>query len=126
MAWLHVLSESANDLLLPAQREGQPDRYVLHSGPKLNVYAQSERYGQPLALEEALVYGLETGKLSPLQDYLNAKTSIYNKSSIPSAWQIISWGLSKVGVSGRRSLPTDIVDLSNLEVRLRHRHLRTN
>lgn len=53
----------------------------------------------------------------PLQDFLKSRTSIHNKSSLPSAWQVISWGLGKIGFAGKaHSVSKDLVPIGVLQV----------
>lgn len=59
-------------------------------------------------------------ELIPLRDYLNAKTSVYAKSWIPSPWQVVSWGLKQLGLGfggGQDKLAVgDFVVMANVEV----------
>ena len=39
-------------------------------------------------------------ELIQLQEFLDAKTSVYASSWIPTPWQVLSWGLRALGVLG--------------------------
>jgi len=59
----------------------------------------------------------------PLHEFLSSKTSIYNRSWVPSPWQVISWGLRQLGVIGApgsqdKLAVGNFVVMANVEVRL--------
>ena len=39
-------------------------------------------------------------ELIQLQEFLDAKTSVYASSWVPTPWQVLSWGLRALGVLG--------------------------
>lgn len=60
-------------------------------------------------------------ELVPLKDFLDAKTSIYAKSWVPTPWQVVSWGLRQIGVMGGepaedRLVAGNFVVMANVEV----------
>lgn len=65
---------------------------------------------------------MEKRELIPLNDFLNAKNSIYSKSWIPSPWQVVSWGLKQIGIGGLlggedKLAVGNFVVMANVEVR---------
>jgi len=86
---------------IPAQVGAQPDHFILHTGDLLAKDLQIPQYGRPLALGSVVDEAVRTKALVPLQDFLDAKQSIYTKSWIPTPWQAISWGLRQIGMVGK-------------------------
>lgn len=73
-----------------------------------------------MALGSVIQDGIEKQQLIPLDEYLNAKTSIYSRSWLPSPWQVVSWGLRQLGLvnreSGDKLRVGKFVVMDNLEV----------
>lgn len=60
-------------------------------------------------------------ELVPLREFLDAKKSIYAKSWVPTPWQVVSWGLRQLGVTGGdsaedRLVAGNFVVMANVEV----------
>ncbi|GAB7346747.1 hypothetical protein MBLNU459_g1855t1 [Dothideomycetes sp. NU459] len=103
-AWLRALTAAARAGLLPATRNSaspQASHLAFSSGDELARSLQTQQWGRPLALDAVIRDAVEKRELIPLNDFLNAKNSVYSKSWIPpSPWQVVSWGLKQIGASG--------------------------
>ncbi|CAK7220908.1 hypothetical protein SBRCBS47491_004347 [Sporothrix bragantina] len=113
---------------------------ILTSGPALLDALQSDRYGRPLALDAVIREAVQARDLVPLEAFLRAKESIYNRRSwsawaVGLPWNALSWGLHQLGVvegrqqpqagnvsafsvlqsSGSRIAPDQLVVLANVE-----------
>ena len=77
-----------------------------------------------MALGAVIQDAVEKRELVPLQDFLSAKKSIYSKSWVPSAWQVVNWGLRQIGIGGAagedKLAVGDFVVMANVEVGLRN------
>ncbi|CAK7218410.1 hypothetical protein SCUCBS95973_003474 [Sporothrix curviconia] len=76
---------------------------ILTSGPALLDALQSDRYGRPLALDAVIREAVQARDLVPLEAFLRAKESIYNRRSwsawaVGLPWNALSWGLHQLGV----------------------------
>ena len=61
------------------------------------------------------------GQLIPVREFLDANKSVYAKSWVPTPWQVVSWSLRQLGVTGRegvedRLVKGDFVVMANVEV----------
>ena len=115
---------------------------ILTSGPALLDALQSDRYGRPLALDAVIREAVQARDLVPLEAFLRAKESIYDRRSwsawaVSLPWNALSWGLHRLGVvegrpqqaqgqpaffslifpstSGSRIAPDQLVVLANVE-----------
>ncbi|TKA36969.1 hypothetical protein B0A54_11333 [Friedmanniomyces endolithicus] len=119
-AWLRALTAAAKAGLVPAQAGSQHDRFTLHAGEELLRGLQTTEFGRPLALGSVLEDAVRRGQLIPVREFLDAKKSVYAKSWVPTPWQVVSWSLRQLGVTGRegvedRLVKGDFVDMANVE-----------
>ncbi|KAL2148581.1 hypothetical protein VTH82DRAFT_2135 [Thermothelomyces myriococcoides] len=116
-AWRKALGRIVGSGLAPAGRGSTPDLFVLHSGEQLLRSLESKQYGRPLALGAVVREALEAKDLVPLQEFLDAKESIYRRSW--SVWNLASWTMKQLGVADflkRDSLPSgQFVVVANVE-----------
>lgn len=120
-AWLRALTKAANAGLIPAQAGAEHDRFLLHSGEELARALATREFGRPLALGAAIEDAARRKELVQLREFLDAKKSVYAKSWVPSAWQVLSWGLRQLGIAGEGSsgdklVAGDFVIMANVEV----------
>lgn len=74
-------------------------------------------FGRPLALEAVLEDAVREGKLIEMSEFLARKESLYRKRWIPTAGEMVGWGLRQLGLKGNRKLVKDgFVVLANVEV----------
>lgn len=108
-AWLRALSLASKEGLLPAQTGAgaQHDRFTLHTGETLVRELQTPDLGRPLALSAVVQDAVKRKQLVPLKQFLEDKTSLYAKSWVPSAWDVVSWGLRQLGVLSEQGLVSD-------------------
>ncbi|KAK1076018.1 hypothetical protein LTR33_009319 [Friedmanniomyces endolithicus] len=119
-AWLRALTAAAKAGLIPAQAGSQQDRFTLHTGEELLRGLQTTEFGRPLALGSVLEDAVRKGQLIPVREFLDAKKSVYAKSWVPTPWQVVSWSLRQLGVTGRegvedRLVKGDFVVMANVE-----------
>ena len=102
MAWVRALTAAARAGLLPLKQRtlAHSSHLAFTSGDELARALQTREYGKPPALDAVIRDAVERRELVPLSDFLNAQKSIYSKSWVPSPWQVVSWGLKQLGVSG--------------------------
>lgn len=96
------------------------DLLVLKVDEDLMRALETKEWGRPLALGSVLRDALNKKEMIPLENYLAAKESIYQRSWAISPWQILSWGLRQAGLTGEHSgedkVPVGkLVIVSNLE-----------
>ncbi|GAB7362299.1 hypothetical protein MBLNU230_g2317t1 [Neophaeotheca triangularis] len=124
IAWLRALSLASKEGLLPAQTGAgaQHDRFTLHTGEELVRALQAPDLGRPLALNAVVQDAVKNKQLVPLKQFLESKTSLYAKSWVPSAWDVVSWGLRQLGVlseegstASDKLVAGDFVLIANLE-----------
>ncbi|KAK3678017.1 hypothetical protein LTR78_002112 [Recurvomyces mirabilis] len=108
-AWLSALTAAAKEGLIPIQTGAQHDRFSLHTGEELLRALQTQEYGRPLALGSAIEDAVRKKELVPLQEFLDAKQSVYTKSWLPTPWQVMSWSLRQLGVTGREGAEDKLV-----------------
>ena len=115
-AWLRALTAATKAGLIP----GTPhDHFVLRCGEELAQALQTAEYGRPLALGAAVQDAVRRKELIQLGEFLDARGSVYASSWIPTAWQVLSWGLRALGVLGdgaERVERAEFVVLGLLEV----------
>lgn len=121
-AWLRALKLTADAGLLPQGAGSQHDRYVLHCTKELARQFHTPEFGRPLALGACIEDAVKKKELVPLKDFLDSKHSIYAKGWVPTPWEVVSWGLRKLGVIGGDSVDDklvtgDFVIKANVEVR---------
>lgn len=78
-----------------------------------------------MALGAVIQDAVDKKELVPLAEFLDAKTSIYTKTWIPTPWQAVRWGLKQLGVVGGepaedRLVAGSFVVMANVEVRTQH------
>lgn len=118
--WLRALTAAAKAGLIPSQ-SGSHDRFTLRTGEELAKALQTSELGRPLALGSVLEDALSRKELVPLQEFLDAKHSIYAKSRIPTPWQVMQWSLKQLGViageaAEDRLVTGNFVIMANVEV----------
>ncbi|KAL1311190.1 hypothetical protein AAFC00_001385 [Neodothiora populina] len=105
-AWMRALTIASRAGLLPlrtgksaqADRAGaRPSHLAFTTGDDLAASLQSPQFGRPPALNAVIRDAIEKKQLVPLDDFLKAKKSIYEKSAMPSPWAAIGWGFKKLG-----------------------------
>ncbi|KXJ89171.1 Snf7-domain-containing protein [Microdochium bolleyi] len=121
-AWKRGLSSAALAGHVPS-RSTTRSHLVLDLDDSILNILTSPQYGRPLALGSVLNEAVGTGEMMPVQQFLKATQSIYQRTwgSVP--LNVLSWGLRQVGVlgapgTGRGSdkIPNgQFVVLSNLE-----------
>lgn len=72
---------------------------VLDCDDRLPAALESKQYGRPLALGAVVSEALAEKELVPLQNFLKAKESIYNKQWGLSPWAVASWVFRQLGVT---------------------------
>lgn len=118
---MKALSLTSNAGLLSGANGAEQDRYVLHCGNELARQFQTPEFGRPLALGAVIEDAVKKKELIPLNDFLDTKQSIYVKSWIPTPWEVVSWGLRRIGVVGGdpvedKLVTGDFVIKANVEV----------
>lgn len=94
---------------------------MLHTGEELLRALETREFGRPLALGAAVEDAARNKDLIQLKEFLDAKKSVYAKSWLPTPWQVLSWGLKRLGVMGGegvedRLVAGDFVIMANVEV----------
>nr|OQO23475.1 hypothetical protein B0A51_07056 [Rachicladosporium sp. CCFEE 5018]OQO24890.1 hypothetical protein B0A51_04749 [Rachicladosporium sp. CCFEE 5018] len=113
-AWLRALSAAAKAGLIPAQNSTH-DRFSIRTGEELARALTTPEHGRPLALRTVIEDAVAKKELIPLRTFLDAKTTIYAKSWVPSPWQVIQWGLRQLG-AGSGDLTEDKLVAGNFVV----------
>lgn len=127
VAWIRGLTAAARAGLLPLKQKASAhsSHLAFTSGDELAKALHTQQYGRPPALDAVIRDAVDNRELIPLTDFLNAQRSIYSKSWVPSPWQVVSWGLKQLGVSGLlggdKLAVGNFVVLANVEVY--HHHL---
>ena len=85
---------------------------------------QTQEFGRPLALGAAVEDAAGNKDLIQLKEFLDATQSVYTKSWIPTPWQVLSWGLRQLGLSGGgsaqdRLVAGNFVVMANVEVSMK-------
>lgn len=119
--WLRALAAAAKVGLIPSKAGTQNDRFTLHTGEELARGLQTQEFGRPLALGAVIEDAVKRKELVPLNEFLEARQSIYAKSWIPTPWQVVSWGLRHIGLMGGQSAEDRLVTgnfviMANVEV----------
>ncbi|KAM3424333.1 hypothetical protein BST61_g11130 [Cercospora zeina] len=101
-AWLRALSAAAKAGLIPAQtgQTGGNSRFVIDSGEGLLRALNTQEYGRPLALGAVLEDAVNSKALVPLKEFLERKENLYHKTWLPTPWQVVSWSLRQLGLTG--------------------------
>ncbi|CAK1358535.1 hypotheticalsprotein [Cercospora beticola] len=104
-AWLRALSAAAKAGLIATQTDqaGGNSRFVIDSGEALLRALNTQEYGRPLALGAVLEDAVNSKALVPLKEFLDRKESLYHKTWIPTPWQVVSWSLRQLGLTGGTS-----------------------
>lgn len=81
---------------------------------------ETKEWGRPLALGTVVRDAISKKEMMPLENYMGVKESIYQRSWSISPWQIVSWGLRQIGLTGGHGgedkvLVDKLVILSNVE-----------
>ncbi|KAM7214301.1 vacuolar-sorting protein SNF7 [Rhypophila decipiens] len=96
-AWRRGLAKIARSGLAPSPRGAKPSLLVLNCDEQLLRALESKQYGRPLALGAVVREALAQKDLMPLQDFLQARDSIYHRPW--SVWNLASWTMKQLGVS---------------------------
>ncbi|KAF2217242.1 hypothetical protein CERZMDRAFT_32679 [Cercospora zeae-maydis SCOH1-5] len=104
-AWLRALAAAAKAGLIPQQtgQTGGNSRFVIDSGEALLRELNTQEYGRPLALGAVLEDAVNSKTLVPLKEFLDRKESLYNKTWLPTPWQVVSWSLRQLGLTSGTS-----------------------
>lgn len=116
-AWKKGLAAAAKEGRIPGSRN---DLLLLKVDEDLMRSLETEEWGRPLALGTVMRDAIEKKDMIPLPDYMAAKGSLYQRSWGISPWQIVSWGLQQIGLTGGYSgedtvPPGKLVIVSNVE-----------
>lgn len=98
-AWRRALGSLVRSGLAPS-RASTPNLLVLNADESLLRALESKQYGRPLALGAVVREAALEKDLIPLQDFLKARESIYYKSWTSLPWNVVSWGLRQLGLTG--------------------------
>ncbi|KAJ9149070.1 Snf7 family protein [Pleurostoma richardsiae] len=98
-AWRRALARLARAGLAP-NPASTPNILVLSADESLLRALESKQYGRPLALGAVVREAAAEKDLLPLQDFLRARESIYYKSWASLPWNVVSWGLRQLGITG--------------------------
>ena len=115
------MTKAARAGLIPAAHSTEQDHFVLHAGEDLARALETPEFGRPLALGAAIEDAARRKELVQLDEFLKTKKSVYAKSWIPTPWQVLSWGLRQLGVTGGdaaedRLVAGNFVIMANVEV----------
>ncbi|TPX15044.1 uncharacterized protein E0L32_004874 [Thyridium curvatum] len=98
-AWRRALASIARSGRAPS-RASAPSLFILPADEQLLRALESKQYGRPLALGSVVREAALEKDLIPLQDFLKAKESIYQRSWTSLPWNVVSWGLRQLGLTG--------------------------
>ncbi|KAF2497075.1 hypothetical protein BU16DRAFT_349006 [Lophium mytilinum] len=98
-AWKKALADAARAGVIPCQGAAH-DLLTIRTGDELSRALASNEYGRPMALGVVIGDAVSKKEMVPLNEFLASKTSIYNRSWVPTPRQVISWGLRQLGVIG--------------------------
>jgi len=98
-AWRAALAGITRSGLAPS-RTTPPNVLVLDADEALLRALESKQYGRPLALGVVVREAALAKDLVPLPDFLKAKESIYYTSWTSLPWNVVSWGLRQLGLTG--------------------------
>ncbi|KAF2121384.1 Snf7-domain-containing protein [Lophiotrema nucula] len=116
-AWKKALADAARAGVVPAQG-GKHHLLNISAGEDLIRALQDENCGRPTCLPAVFHDAVSKNDFIPLSDFLNAQTSVYHKSWIPSPWAAVRWGLRQIGLLpglGDEIAAADYVVLTNVE-----------
>ncbi|KAK5107589.1 hypothetical protein LTR62_000983 [Meristemomyces frigidus] len=108
-AWLRALTAAAKEGHIPSQTGTQHDHFSLCTGEELLRELQTREYGRPLSLGSVIEDAVKKKELVPLQQFMESKQSVYAKSWVPTPWEVMSWGLRQLGVTGRQGVEDKLV-----------------
>ncbi|GAM85058.1 hypothetical protein ANO11243_030610 [Dothideomycetidae sp. 11243] len=120
-AWLSALNTLSRAGQLPLTRSSSSQSHLAFtSGDSLLRALSSPRLGRPQALGAVVSDGLQSGALMPLDRFLTAEKSIYNRSWLPGPVQVITWGLRALGFgtgsgAGDKLIAGDLVVIGAVE-----------
>lgn len=98
-AWRQALASIVRSGLAPA-RASAPNLLILTADEQLLRALESKQYGRPLALGAVVREAALEKDLIPLKDFLMSRESIYYKSWTSLPWNVVSWGLRQLGLTG--------------------------
>ncbi|KAL2349739.1 hypothetical protein BJ546DRAFT_620746 [Cryomyces antarcticus] len=99
-AWRDGLTAVARAGLIPSQGIDH-DLLAIRTGDELARALESREWGRPLALGTVIQDAVARKEMVPLREFLENKTSVYARSWRVSPWQVVSWGLRQLGLTGR-------------------------
>ncbi len=98
-AWRRALASIVRSGLAPS-RTSTPNLLILSADDQLLRALESQQYGRPLALGAVVREAALEKDLIPLSDFLRSKESIYHSSWASLPWNVVSWGLRQLGLTG--------------------------
>lgn len=96
-AWRRALAKITKSGLAPSPGGAKHNLLVLNCDEQLLRALESKQYGRPLALGAVVREALAQKDLIPLQDFLQARESIYHRPW--SVWNLASWTMKQLGVA---------------------------
>ncbi|KAK5020291.1 hypothetical protein LTR16_001269, partial [Cryomyces antarcticus] len=99
-AWRDALTAAARAGLIPSQGIDH-DLLAIRTGDELARALESREWGRPLALGTVIQDAVARKEMVPLREFLENKTIVYVRSWRVSPWQVVSWGLRQLGLTGR-------------------------
>ncbi|KAK5135769.1 hypothetical protein LTR04_004591, partial [Oleoguttula sp. CCFEE 6159] len=120
-AWRDALTAAARAGLIPSQGIDH-DLLAIRTGDELARALESREWGRPLALGTVIQDAVARKEMVPLREFLENKTIVYVRSWRVSPWQVVSWGLRQLGLTGRTAAEDKLavgsfVIMANVEVR---------
>lgn len=120
-AWLGALNAASLAGLVPNDKSDSAHSCIeLNYNQKLIEAFRHPQFGTPSALGTVIQDAVSQKTYIPLQEFKNAKKSIYARAWIPTPWQVVSWGLSRVGLIGTDASShianASFVSIANLEL----------
>ncbi|MCJ1472260.1 hypothetical protein MMC13_000907, partial [Lambiella insularis] len=99
IAWETGLTHAVKAGLIPGGR----DVFSLRMGEPLLRALETREWGRPLALAPVIAAAVLDGRMISSEDFLTARTSIYDRQWSLAPWQFVSRGLKMLGLTGLRS-----------------------
>ncbi|TQS34160.1 hypothetical protein Golomagni_05466, partial [Golovinomyces magnicellulatus] len=96
-AWQHALALLAAHGRL-SNKGSAPNCLIARIDDTLLRNLESRQYGQPLSLGAVIQESVSTKDILPLQTFLQAPTSVYQKTWGQVPWAVMGWGLRQIGI----------------------------
>ncbi|KAL9109835.1 MAG: hypothetical protein Q9227_005538, partial [Pyrenula ochraceoflavens] len=98
-AWESALTHAARAGHVPSNSpQSLHDRSVLQVNDGLIRALSDSKLGRPLGLNAVLDEMVRKGAMLPLQEFLSSTESIYSRRWLMTPWQVLNWGLQKIGL----------------------------